>query len=502
MALFFIGTLCPLLPDASDWRETGRKILLEHTLGKVLADGAYFEQSTYYHVYALDFFLHARMLAERNGTPFPGGYDGVLVEMLKHLSFLCQAGPPPRFGDDDGGRVFDPRRNRAEHLCDPLAIGTALYHLNILKRPGVGITEEMLWLLGEQGLRVFSAYPEWKSQSSARFSHTGLYVSHAGDTSRSQVVMDGGPLGGGSGGHGHADALSLTMNLDGKPLLVDPGACNYFGPGSERERFRSTQAHNTLTVDRLPQAEPRTPFSWFRWPEVTIETVAFMPEFDFIAASHDGYARLQPPATHRRTLFTPREGFWFVLDELTSDGPHDYDLHWHLAPGAEIKHQAADGWIVELEGSRLHVLTAADGWRCIVKAGWFSPSYGRKQAAPVLTVTKSARGRERIATVLWAGTLNGPSPTLTALSDSSGIPAYCVTMGANRSMFFFSDGVSTLEVEGWESDARFLYGILDADGIPLRLVSVQSKFVRYKGKTLHESTQRVAHFAWERTVSS
>jgi uncharacterized heparinase superfamily protein len=501
VALFFIGTLLPSLPKASDWRETGRKILREHALSKVLADGAYFEQSTYYHVYAVDFFLHARVLAECNLNPFPGDYDAVLTEMLKYLSFLCQSGPPPCFGDDDGGRVFDPSRNRAEHLCDPLAIGTAMYRLDILKRPGVCVTEEMIWLLGEQGLRAFSGCREWNTRSSAKFPHTGIYVSDAGDASRSQVVMDAGPLGGGSGGHGHADALSLTLNVDGKPLLVDPGACVYFGPGSERERFRTTQAHNTLTVDRLSQAEPRALFSWFRWPEVTIETVAFTPEFDFIAASHDGYARLQPPATHRRTLFTPREGFWFVLDELASDGPHDCRLHWHLAPGAEINQQGADGWIVDLEGSALQLLTAADGWRRTVEADWFSPSYGQKQAASVLTVTKDATSRESIATVLWTGALQGRGLALTALSDSSGMPAYCITTGAHRSMFLFGDGVSTLQVEGWESDARFLYGIVDADGMPLRLISVHSRFVRHKGMTLHESAQKVEHYVWTRPAS-
>jgi hypothetical protein len=502
VALFFIGTLCPSLPDASDWRETGWNILLEHARSKVLEDGAYFEQSTYYHVYALDFFLHARILANRNGTPFPSSYDDVLKRMLEHLSFLCQAGPPPRFGDDDGGRVFDGHRNRAEHLLDPLAIGTALYRLNNFKQPGVKATEEMLWLLGEEEIRAFSVYPEWKSGSSARFPHTGLYISYTKEDSRSQIVLDAGPLGGGSGGHGHADALSLTLNLDGKPLLVDPGACNYVGPGSDRDDFRATHAHNTVTVDGLSQAEPRTSFSWFWWPEVQVEAIAFTPEFEFIAASHDGYARLQPPVTHRRALFASREGFWLVLDELVSDGPHDYALHWHLAPGSHVEQQAGDRWVVELEGSKLHFLTASDGWLRTVESGWFSPAYGGKQAAPVVSVTKRAQGNETIATLLWAGRLNSPAPTLTALSQSLGIPAYRLTIGASRSILIFGDGVTTIKIEGWESDAKFLYGILDADGCPFRVISVQSNFVRYDGKTLHESKERVPHFVWRQTVSS
>ncbi len=497
VALFFIGTLCPSLPNASNWRKLAWNILLEHALTKVLEDGAYFEQSTYYHVYALDFFLHARILAERNRIPFPSSHDDVLKKMLEHLSCLCQAGPPPRFGDDDGGRVFDGRRNRAEHLLDPLAIGTALYRANAFKQPGVQATEEMLWLLGEGGLQTFSIYAEWKSSSSVRFPHTGLYISHAGKGSRSQVVLDAGPLGGGSAGHGHADALSLTLNLDGKAFLVDPGACRYVGPGSDRTDFRSTRAHNTVTVDSLPQAEPRTPFSWFRWPEVTVEAVAYTPEFEFIAASHDGYTRLRSPVTHRRTLFAPHVDFWFVLDELISDGPHDYVLHWHLVPGARVEQEAGGRWVVELEGSKLHLLTVADGWLPAADSGWFSSAYGVKQPAPVINLTKKAQGKEAIATALWAGNLSDPVPALTTLSHSPTRLAYRLTNGAGYSLFILGNGILTMNIDGLESDAKFVYGKFEANGRPSCVIFVQGTFARFEGALLHDSAERTAHFVWK-----
>lgn len=501
VALYFVGTLFPSLPHASEWRHTGWKILMEHARSKVLEDGAYFEQSTHYHVYALDFFLHARILAARNESPVPGSYDDILKRMLRHLSCLSQAGPPPRLGDDDGGRVFDGQRNRAEHLCDPLAVGTALYGLPILKQPGVKATEEMLWLLGEEGIRVFNRYPEWKNRSSACFPRTGLYLSHAGADSRSQVVLDVGPLGGGSGGHGHADALGLTLNLDGTPLLVDPGTCNYVGPGSDRETFRTTQAHNTVTVDGHSQAEPRTPFSWFRWPKVQIEAIAFTPEFDFIAASHDGYSRFESPVKHRRTLFGPRQGFWFVLDELISDGPHDYALNWHLAPNARVLEQARDKCIVEMEGSRLHVLTASHGWLCTVEPGWHSPAYGRKEAAPVVRFTRKSPGIETIATVFLPETLGDSSLSLSILSQSLGVSAYRLIVGTRRAIFMFGDGTSTLQFEEWKSNAKFLYGVSDADDRPLLAISVHGNLVHYDGKVLHESTETVAHTFWQRSQS-
>ena len=340
--------------------------------------------------------------------------------------------------------------------------------------------------------------------------------------------------------------LSLTLNLDGKPVLVDPGACNYVGPGSDREDFRVSQAHNTVTVDGISQAIPKTAFSWFQWPKVSVETVAFSPEFEFIAASHDGYARLQSPVTHRRTVFSPHANFWFVLDELLSDGPNDYALHWHLTPGSSVE-QHACGWGIDLAGSKLHIITAADGWHTAVEPGWFSPAYGAKQAAPVISYSKRrAVGGQAIATVLWvgdlgdfrecpppfakggqrgfkAGTIAGvekappltplfqmggscesfvesdlvtPIPILTALNCSPTYRAYRLTNGAMHSIFIFGDGVSTNPIAGWETDARFLYGTLDADGRPLRVFLLQASFVRYHGATLHESTEKPDHFIW------
>ena len=494
VALYFIGTLYPTLPNAKDWRETGWNVLLEHALTKVLDDGAYFEQSTYYHVYALDFFMHAQILALRNGNAFPSGYDDVLKKMLGQLSCLCQAGPPPRFGDDDGGRLFDGRRNMDLHLSDPLVTGTALYQCGDFKQPGLQATEEMLWLLGEAGLRSFSDCTASAIGHSARFDNTGLYITHSGVQSASQLVFDAGPLGGGSGGHGHADALSLALNLDGKPLLVDPGSCNYVGPGSDRETFRITQAHNTVTVDKLSQTTPKTAFSWFQWPRVMMEAVMFAPEFEFVAASHDGYTRLQPPVTQRRSVFNAHSGFWFVLDQLMGNGPHDYALHWHLAPGSNLEQMADTSWGIELGESKLHLLTASDGWLATVGTGWFSPAYGVKQSAPVLSLAKHGQSSASIATVLWIGGSNRPTATLETVCHSTSTPAYCLANDNSRSLFIFGDGVSSFDIEGWKSDAHFLYAVTGEDGLIKNVIALQSSFVHHGSQTLHNSTVRQDSF--------
>src|SRR5258708_18408850 len=81
VALFFIGTLCPQIPAAARWQRKGLDVVLTEAGRQVRPDGVYFEQSLYYHVYALDFFLHTRALAQCNRIPIPATFDAILSRM-------------------------------------------------------------------------------------------------------------------------------------------------------------------------------------------------------------------------------------------------------------------------------------------------------------------------------------------------------------------------------------------------------------------------------------
>ncbi|MGH9353548.1 MAG: heparinase II/III family protein, partial [Terriglobia bacterium] len=233
VALFSIGTLCPRFRSARRWRHLGWNIVLEESARQVQPDGMHFEQSIYYHVYALDIFLHTRVLAARNGIAIPDTFDRAIERMLELLAGISQAGVAPRFGDDDGGRVFDPQRNRSEHLLDPLSTGAVVYNRADFKAASGGIKEETLWLLGLEGARRFDALAATPTSAASRaFRSSGFYVQAGacpqpalgrgaaepsadghksqGGTARNryQLVIDAGPQGTGNSGHGHADALS------------------------------------------------------------------------------------------------------------------------------------------------------------------------------------------------------------------------------------------------------------------------------------------------------
>src|SRR5271167_3455185 len=127
VALFFIGTLCPEIPSARRWQQRGWQMVQHEAERQVQSDGLHFEQSLYYHVYALDFFLHSAVLASVNQIPSSTQFDRTLERMLEALAVLARDGTVPQLGDDDGGRLFDAARNRKQHVLDPLATGAVLF---------------------------------------------------------------------------------------------------------------------------------------------------------------------------------------------------------------------------------------------------------------------------------------------------------------------------------------------------------------------------------------
>ena len=134
--------------------------------------------------------------------------------------------------------------------------------------------------------------------------------------------------------HGHADALSFVLWGDGRPVVVDPGAGAY--TGAARNRFRATSAHNTVEVDGESQC-----ILWGDFRLAGLPTVrAAQPRHHAdgvvtIAATHDGYRRLDDPAVHRRQFVWWPGGGVVVLDLLDAKTVHQASSRLHLAPGLE-----------------------------------------------------------------------------------------------------------------------------------------------------------------------
>ena len=116
---------------------------------------------------------------------------------------------------------------------------------------------------------------------------------------------DGGPHGFlSTAAHAHADALSIEVRHGGVEILADPGTYCYHGEPEWRSYFRSTIAHNTIELGGRDQSRSGGPFLWVRHArDRVVDVVAGADgEIESWTAEHDGYAGLDPPATHRRTV--------------------------------------------------------------------------------------------------------------------------------------------------------------------------------------------------------
>src|SRR5262249_62301023 len=123
------------------------------------------------------------------------------------------------------------------------------------------LREETIWLLGAQGVAEWDglqAHPP--VLDSARLPSPGFYLL-ATESPPSQLLINAGSHPGQSGGHSHADALSICLQSQGHALLVDPGTFEYVGDGPCLDLFRGTGMHYSLRVDGASQAEHAVPFA-------------------------------------------------------------------------------------------------------------------------------------------------------------------------------------------------------------------------------------------------
>ncbi len=460
VALFFIGLLCPELAMARAWRQQGWEIVLQEAGRQVRADGMHFEQSTYYHVYALDFFLHARILAGRNGITVPEDFDRTIQSMLEALARLSQAGCVPRFGDDDGGRVFDGNRNRTEHLTDPLVIGAALYGRSDWKavRPEPG--EEALWLLGEEGLERFDALAARPAPGSFGLTQSGIYGMASTEPPARMLAMDCGPHGMGRGGHGHADALSVQLIRRGRIWIDDPGTCSYSEPGL-RDLYRGTSAHSTLVVDGQDLAQPSGPFAWTQPVDARMECWITAPAFDFLKASHAGYSRLPGAVVHHRSVFYLRNHYWLVLDEARGEGEHQLDVHWRLHPNLELLSVGSEMVFTDhgAGGGLAFIPESGAGWSSATGLGERSPAYGQRETAPVVCFSRAARLPASFATLLVPFEEQPPSLRLQRVSAAGdpSVHAYEIRAGHDLHRIFFGEPGRVWNCGGWSSDSGVIY---------------------------------------------
>jgi hypothetical protein len=377
--LLAVALLIPELAPASRWERRGLRELVAEASRQILPDGAGVEQAVGYQVFTTELLLFVAALLRSRGDVPPAPLLAAIDRSANYLAAVAgDADPAPRYGDDDEGFALrlgpEPRPTVRDHLGV-----VAAFSGNAQARRTGTETLTACWLSTVPG-------PSSPSRPTHAVTFGNSFVAPQGGlvvlrSAGRRITMDVGPLGHlAIAAHGHADALAITVSLDGQEVIGHPGAASYYGHPEWRSVHRGTRAQPTVTVDGESQSVSGGPFLWTRHARVRLRSVDV--DRGIVDAEHDGYQRLTDPVTHRRWLLAPpEEPAILVVDEITGAGVHEVRTSWPLHPHLDVG-PVPQGHLVTRNGTAvLRILSAAvpgpadlDQVRGDVKSnlGWWS----------------------------------------------------------------------------------------------------------------------------------
>lgn len=332
----------PYWKYSNNWREHAYKILLEESLKQNCKDGVNREQAISYQQFVLDFLLMAGLAARAEGRDFPPEYWKIIERMLEFIAAVMDVnGNVPMIGDADDGYVISFAANN--NFCpyrSLLSTGSFLFNRPDFLLIAGEVDDKTSWLLGETSKKLEVDQKRITIPVKKAFPDGGYYIigSKFNEPDEIRCTVDCGPLGYLSiAAHGHADALSFTLSVGGREILVDPGTYAYHTKKEWRDYFRGTSAHNTVRVDGLDQSESGGNFMWLRKAKTICEEWVDETGVQRIRARHNGYERLIDPVSHEREIrFEAGSQRIIVEDLIECADTHSIERAWHFSEDCEV----------------------------------------------------------------------------------------------------------------------------------------------------------------------
>lgn len=443
-ALALAGTWRPEFKRSGRWTRKALVILERELQDQVLDDGGGAEQAMSYLRFITEFFLCAFLPAEANRKAVSRSAFARIERAFEFMAFTGMPdGTAPAFGDSDDARVFFLGGEPYWDFRGLLALASAIFERNDFKCLSGGPSAELLWIGGQAAYDTYMRMPpETPGRTSFVFEQSGYAVSRsAWARDADYLLVDFGRLGFNSAGHGHADMLSVQLVLKGQKLLIDPGTFAYNQEPAFRDYFRSTAAHNTVTVDGRNQADSGGRMAWLKNPTGELICHHFSERATLIEAAHSAYSGPAERIEHRRTLLSPGHAdYYLVLDTLCADQPHQYHIHFHLNPDIEIEpnrsgYMASNGQVqvcIDFKADYPIEHTVQRGAVSPI-SGWYSARYGQRQASPTIIVGTAVRPTAAVCTLIapMKSGLEQSAPAI-VLESSDGIVR--ITVKCNESM--------------------------------------------------------------------
>lgn len=334
------------------WQQLASRILTEELTKQNYPDGVNKELSLHYQTFGMEAYLLLAHVSKTNNDDSWKVWIPMLKKGAEFVAHSCwREKSVCEFGDDDEGKILDLQGGEWHQWKWVLQLASSVS--DIRYSDFEEICENAGWLFAESEIEAIRRKPLYNASVSKIF-HEGGNSFLRDKNNRILIGIDHAALGFGSiAAHGHADALSFQMLVDGVPVFTDPGTYIYHCRLPERNKFRRTVNHNTLCLidangKYKDQSRMLGAFLWGQRAKCTLVDYKLADDVDTLVACQDGYK----PNIHQRSFkWDKANDILMIEDRLKSVAP--YVVTFMLGTEVLIEAKTPNGILLRIPSGKI-----------------------------------------------------------------------------------------------------------------------------------------------------
>ena len=200
-------------------------------------------------------------------------------------------------------------------------------------------------------------------------------------------------------GHFHNDFASITLNINGTPILVDPGSYVYTASEAWRNHFRSAQSHNTFFLqDHEPIMLGNKLFE-LNIPDKSQKSESIKNNVYTLKTTHNLYSKFYLK-TKRAIFLDKTKNILTIEDEWVSEKNNNGSniiSCWNFVLGPNIN-PIKNNKTIEIPLKNKKIFIQSNYLSFDILETWIAPTYGKKIKTNKLTAKHNIVTNKKIVT--------------------------------------------------------------------------------------------------------
>lgn len=295
-SLIVLALLFPEMENSKNWYNKAISRLMVHVHNDVTQSGVHKEHSPSYLLVTIDLFKSINDFIKQFGME-KAELNNTIKKMEDYVAYLIQPdGTLPILGDSVRDKINSSK-------LDTVTSDKLKY---VVSKGKQGIKPINDAFYPDGGIAIFRKM--WNEETPFYFLFTSAYHSNV---------------------HKHADDLSFLLTYGNTDFFVDSGRYNYNETDSYRKYFRSTMAHNTITVDNKSY-----PLTKKQVNKSRIDHFKTASTYSYVIGSHNLYEGV---SIQRTAIYLKNINSILIHDVIVSKGTHTYSEVFNIGKNVQVK---------------------------------------------------------------------------------------------------------------------------------------------------------------------